>query len=402
MPDPKPAPGRCPYPFPANDGEHRLDHEPGYHLARSSGALMPVTLPFGGDAYLASSYQQVREVLQCPDLVRHTANSPDTPRLARDLLPPGALLSLDGPEHARLRREIASTFSARNSRLLRPVFEAAARRLLDTMTSNGPGPGTDLIAAFTDPLTAILVSETIGWPVDVADELLGFLDTLTSPCEPGPYAETRARYEALVDTITADGYQRPPGLVEELARSRSGPSRLSITEISDLLLTVYAGGARTPSIMMSSAVLILLGHADQLALLCEQPGLWPGAVEELLRYIPIGLSGGFPRTATTTVTIAGHTIKEGETVLPATISANFDPDVFTSADTLDVRRSHNPHLAFGAGPHRCPGARLTRDLAEVALPLLFERLPALKLATLTQTWHSGLVVRAMTALPVQW
>ncbi|MFF2819589.1 cytochrome P450 [Kitasatospora cineracea] len=393
---------RCPYPFPTADGHHTLTREGGYAEARASGRLLPVTLPHGNPdtGYLAATHEQVKEVLGCPVLTREAANTADTPRLGADLLPELALLAMDGTEHVRMRRQVASTFTPRRARALRETFAAAAHRLIDEMTARGDSG--DLIAAYTDPLTALMVSETMGCPVDAAEEFYGLADKLTAPCEPDDYARMRKRFEEMCEQLSRPGVQRPTGLLDELANARNGEDKLTAMEVTDLMLTVYAGGARTPSIFMSSSVTTLMERPEQLRLLREQPELWPGAVEELLRYIPIGLSGGFPRTAVQDVTIAGHLLRAGETVLPSTISANMDPAVFDEPDELDVTRARNPHLAFGHGPHRCPGAFVTKDLAEVALPILFDRLPNLQVATVGHSWQSALIVRAMTELLAQW
>ncbi|MFB7906540.1 cytochrome P450 [Kitasatospora sp. NPDC056076] len=393
---------RCPYPFPTPDGRHTFAREDGYDQARASGALLPVTLPHGNPdtAYLATTHEHVKQVLGCPALTRAAANAPDTPRLGRDLLPDLALLSMDGPQHARMRRQVGSTFTPRKARALRPLFEQRSHRLLDDLTA--AGREGDLIAAYTDPLTTAMVGDVLGCPVDAADEFHSLADKLTSPCEPDAYALMRARFEEMCDQLSAPGVARPDGLLDELAQARTGPDELTALEVTDLMLTVFAGGARTPSILMSSAVTTLLDNPEQLRTLRKQPNLWPAAVEELLRYIPIGLSGGFPRTAVEDATIGSHTLRAGETVLPSTIAANMDPAVFEQPEELDVARASNPHLAFGHGPHRCPGAFVTKDLAEVALPILFDRLPGLRVATVDHSWQDALIVRAMTALPVTW
>ncbi|MFJ5276813.1 cytochrome P450 [Streptomyces parvulus] len=388
----------CPVAYPFR-GQHRLYLEPDYADARRQAQLMAVTLPVGGKALLASTHAQVRAVLANPHMARQPANQPSSPRLTEDVLPQGTLLALDGDAHGRLRRPIASAFTARNARALRPHLQAAADRFLDELEANiGP---TDLIEHYLEPLTVTTTAEILGIPQHSRHSVLTLVKRLTRPEDRDTQARDRSALEGLLDDLTS-GTTLPPGLLDDLARTRNGDAQLSLAEVTDLVVTVYAGG-RTPTIMLASAALLLLTHTEHLELLRNRPDLWETAVDELLRYVPVGLSGGFPRVATSAVDICGSPVEKGKSVLPATISANFDERVFPNAEHLELARRHNPHLAFGYGPHRCPGAPVSRILIEVALRTLIERLPDVRISEQRPiTWHSGLTVRALAVLPVEW
>ncbi|MEU5053702.1 cytochrome P450 [Streptomyces sp. NPDC021096] len=394
------APGRCPvaYPF---AGEHRLDLEDDYARARASGHLLRVTLPVGGDAWLATTYDQVRTVLTHPRMERGPANQPSTPRLETALMTEQSVLALDGPTHARLRRAIAGAFSPRTARRIRPCLKAESDRLLDRFLA-GEQPA-DLVAAYTDPLASTAVRQLIGQPPNGGEDtdVVALVNALAQARETPAEAEARDQLENAVDRITRSR-DLPPGLLRDLSLTRAIGTGLTTNQSTDLVFAVVLGG-RTPSFFLPSAALALLQHPAHITMLRRHPHLWPKAVEELLRFIPIGLSGGFPRTATAPVDVAGHQVEVGETVLPAMIAANLDDHEFPHASALDFTRSRNTHLAFGAGPHRCPGAPLSRHLIEVSLRSLIDRAPALRLATLAPaTWHTGRIVRALATLPVEW
>jgi cytochrome P450 len=136
-----------------------------------------------------------------------------------------------------------------------------------------------------------------------------------------------------------------------------------------------------------------------------RPELIPGAVEELLRFIPSAPSAAaLPRYATADVPLSGGIVRAGQPVLTAKAAANRDPRVFDDPERLDLTREPVSHLAFGHGVHHCVGAQLARMDLQVALAALVDRLPSLRLAVPEDElcWKSGLAVRGLVRLPVTW
>jgi cytochrome P450 family 142 subfamily A polypeptide 1 len=136
-------------------------------------------------------------------------------------------------------------------------------------------------------------------------------------------------------------------------------------------LLILIGGDETTRHVISGGLEELLAHPDQLARLAADPeGLMPGAVEEMLRWVsPIK---NMARTATRAVELCDVTIEEGQELLLLYPSANRDETVFDDAETFDIDRSPNPHVAFGFGAHFCLG----NQLARLELKVMFERLLA--------------------------
>jgi cytochrome P450 len=143
------------------------------------------------------------------------------------------------------------------------------------------------------------------------------------------------------------------------------------------VLLLMAGHEATVNVL-GNGVWALLRHPEQWQRLLDHPALLESAAEELIRYdSPLQL---FERTATEDVEIAGFPVAKGEKIAALLGAAARDPEVFDAPDTLDVGRSPNPHLGFGAGIHYCIGAPLARIEIAAALRALTLRLPALRLA----------------------
>jgi cytochrome P450 len=155
--------------------------------------------------------------------------------------------------------------------------------------------------------------------------------------------------------------------------------------------------------MLGLGTLALLRHPEQLALVRDDPGRVPPAVEELLRWLGI-VHSGIPRTTTVDVELAGQTIPAGSLVVFALPAANRDPDLVADPDRLDVTRSAAGHLAFGHGVHHCLGAPLARMEMRIAFPALLRRFPDLALAVPFEEvgFRAYHFVYGLHALPVRW
>ena len=184
-----------------------------------------------------------------------------------------------------------------------------------------------------------------------------------------------------------------------------GGDRLSDTELVTLILTLVLAGHETTAHLIANATAALLGHPDQLALLRADPGLWRGAVNELMRWCGPALLTQL-RYAAVDLELGGTALRRGDAVEAVLVSANFDPRVYAEPDRLDVTRlvdTHGDgHLGFGHGPHYCLGAALARQEGEVALRGLFDRFPNLALAAdpAELAWMPMPGARRLTELPV--
>lgn len=186
-----------------------------------------------------------------------------------------------------------------------------------------------------------------------------------------------------------------------LIDARDVGDRLSELELVDLCVGILVAGHETTATQIPNFVLALLDHPGQLALLREQPQLIGNAVEELLRFVPLGSGAGQPRYATEDVEVGGTLVRAGTPVLIAMGAANRDALRFGAPGTLDLSRAANQHLGFGHGVHHCLGAPLARLELQEALGALVTRFPGLRLAGDVE-WKSEMLVRGPRVMPVGW
>ncbi|GID97060.1 cytochrome P450 [Amorphoplanes digitatis] len=391
-----------PYPFSDPD---RLNLDPLYARLRRQEPVTRVRLPFGEEAWLATRYADVRTVLGDPRFSRAASVGRDEPRTTPYQIDSG-ILAMDPPDHSRLRRLVAKAFTARRVELLRPDTTEIADELVDAMLA--AGPPADLVEAFSTPLPVRVICRLLGVPV--ADQGLfrtwseAIVSTTSLP--PERVVEYLANLHAYMAGLVAERRREPADdLIGALVRARdTGDDRLSEQEMVELAAGLLAAGHETTVTQISNFVYVLLTNPEQLALLRARPELVPAAVEELLRYVPLGAAAAFARYATEDLALGGVRIRAGDPVICALPSANRDGEVFEDPDALDITRGANPHIGFGHGVHHCIGAQLARMELQVALRTLLHRAPALALAVDEKEleWKSGLLVRGLRALPVTW
>ncbi|HJP80282.1 MAG TPA: cytochrome P450 [Pseudonocardiaceae bacterium] len=368
---------------------------------RDQGGLARVRLPTGDLAWLATRYEDVREVLASPALSRAAATAPGAPRLGP--VPPEtrSLAAMDAPEHTRLRRLVVPAFSAGRIERLRPRIQQLVDGLLDAVIEQGPP--ADLVTALGKPLPMMVICELLGVPACDQDY---FTDLAERSLRIGPGAteDVRDARELLhgyfAELIETRRFKPAEDLVSQLV-SQSG---ISDSELATFCSTVLTAGYRPVSNVLTGSVVALLRHPVELDRLLAEASRLRSAVDELLRYVPGPVSGGTIRVATEDVVIGGTLVRAGEAVLPSTTSANRDEDVFADPDRLDVSRVDNPHVTFGPGIHHCLGAALARTELTVVLGTLLRRLPGLAFAVPASelAWTNGTMIRALTALPVTW
>ncbi|MFH8475833.1 cytochrome P450 [Streptomyces sp. NPDC018000] len=391
------------YPFP---DDHRLDVPPEFADLRAKCPVQRVELPYGGEGWLVTRQVEVKTALGDSRFSRAATVQADVPRTQAWLNPGGDILSLDPPEHSRIRRLISGAFSRRNVELWRPRIEELVGELVAGMRA--AGPPVDLVDSFSMPLPITLICEMLGVPASDQHFFQRFSELVFSgvgvPAE-DVEAAADALTSYLAERIARHRAEPQDDLLSELIAARDeDEGRLSEEELVTLGVTILAAGHETTANAIANSVLTLLvdGLWTELA---EHPERIDTAVEELLRFIPLGGSESLPRIAAEDVTLGDVTVREGEAVFPAMVSANFDEAVFTDPQVLNLERSHNPHLAFGFGPHFCPGAQLARTEVRVVLATLLQEFldPRLAVPQTEVPWREDTaLIRGPRHLPVTW
>ena len=290
---------------------------------------------------------------------------------------------------------------------LRPRAQQSADELVDAMLA--AGPPSDLVEHFAVPLPGVMICELLGVPFADRQNFYRWGNAFFSTT-----AMTAEEREASIGELGAylaglvGRRRREPedDLPSALVIARDEHDSLSETEVIGLAITLFTAGYESTASQIADFAFTLLTNPDQLQLVRDRPDLVPGAVEELLRYIPLSANEAMlPRYATQDVELSAGKVCAHEAVLVGMNAANRDPDVYEDPDRLDVTRAlGRPHLAFGHGVHHCIGAPLARMDLQVAMSTLIGRLPGLKLAVDPDrvAWKSGLAVRGPVALPIAW
>ncbi|MES9509596.1 cytochrome P450 [Streptomyces sp. NPDC000609] len=386
------------YPFNTPDGLQLSD---AYERVRDQSGLLRVQLPYGEPAWLVTRYADARLVLGDQRFSRAAAASHDEPRQSegqRD----GGILGMDPPDHTRLRSLVAKAFTVRQVEKLRPQVRELTAALLDEMET--AGPPADLVDLFALPLPVAVICRMLGVPTEDRPRFRVWSDdalstsSLTAEEFDASRAELRAYMAGLIDQHRQDPQD---DLMTALIEARDDGDRLSELELIDLCVGILVAGHETTASQIPNFVLTLLDHPDQLTRLRAEPELVPNAVEELLRFVPLGSGAGQPRYATEDIEVGGTLVRAGSPVLVAVGAANRDALRFGAPGVLDIAREGNQHLGFGHGVHHCLGAPLARLELQEALSALITRFPELRLAG-DVTWKSEMLVRGPRVMPVEW
>jgi cytochrome P450 len=321
------------------------------------------------------------------------------------LLPP-SLLSVEPPEHTRYRKTVSSVFTTRAVAALRERVQQAAAALIDGLDDDTVGPVVDIVDRYCSQLPVTVIGDILGVPDSDRPRILEFGELAAPSLDIGLSWEQYQRVEDGLDGFNTwlsnhiGQLRRNPGddLMSQLIAASDGGARLNDEELRATAGLVLAAGFETTVNLLGNGIRILLEHPDQLALLADQPDLWPGAVEEILRLeSPVQLSA---RVARHDTEVAGRTVERGELVILYLAGANRDPEVFTDPHRFDVTRENaGKHLSFSGGRHFCLGAALARAEGEVGLRTFFERYPDATLAGAGSRRETR-VLRGWSSLPI--
>jgi cytochrome P450 len=322
------------------------------------------------------------------------------PGVANPVEPP-AMVIVNPPDHTRYRQVVAQSFTPRATDKLGARVAEVTAELIDDLAGR---PNPDLIADFAMKLPVAIIAEILDLPADSHDQMLEWGHCGAPLLDIGIGWNTyRNAIDGLRDT---DGYfrehidrMRDDGASENPFSRMAADGTLTDRELASNAALIIGAGFETTVNLIGNGIVLLLRHPDQLALLRDDPGLWPGAIEEILRLdSPVQMTG---RTARCDVDIADHRIARGEMVGLFLGGANRDPRVFADPDRMDVTRANaREHLAFASGIHACLGAALARIEGVTALRALFEAFPDLRLTEVPR--RRGLVnLRGFAGLPAQ-
>ncbi|MBJ7005418.1 cytochrome P450 [Streptomyces sp. CRPSP2-6A1] len=390
----------APLAYPFNSGQD-LDLSEAYERARETPGLLRVRMPYGEPAWLATRYADARLVLGDQRFSRALSLDHDEPRASEGRRDSG-ILSMDPPDHTRLRSLVAKAFTVRQVEKLRPQVGELTASLLDAMEA--AGPPVDLVDRYALPIPVAVICRLLGVPERDRPQFRVWSDAAlsTSSLTAAEFDRNREELRAyMAELIAAHRADPRDDLMTALIEARDHGDRLSELELVDLCVGILVAGHETTATQIPNFVLTLLDHPQALAQLRADPALITQAIEELLRFVPLGSGAGQARYAKEDVEVGGTLVRAGEPVLVAIGAANRDALRFTEAGALDLTRGGNAHLGFGHGVHHCLGAPLARLELQEAIGALVTRFPGLRLAG-DITWKTEMLVRGPRVMPVGW
>ncbi|MFF3336620.1 cytochrome P450 [Streptomyces sp. NPDC002888] len=363
---------------------------------RTLGPIVPVELPGGIPAWAPTDYDTLKELILDPRVSKD-------PRLHWNLWPEVGqhpswgwilgwvgvvnMLSTYGPDHTRLRKLVAPSFTHRRTEALRPRVEAVTKDLLDALHACGDEV-VDLREGFAHPLPMRIICELFGVPEELREATARLIAAIMDTSDPSPEhaAFVQEQIGTVLGALIAHKSEHPgDDMTTELIRVRDEDGdRLSDEELLYTLLLVIGAGFETTVNLIGNAVVALLRHPEQLAAVRRGEIGWDAVVDETLRVHP-SIASLPLRFAVSDLTVGDVTIPAGDAIITTFAAAGLDPAHYgPDADAFDATRGADDHLAFGIGVHRCIGAPLARVEALTALPALFDRFPGLELAVAGQ------------------
>ena len=320
----------------------------------------------------------------------------------------GNIVNMDPPKHRQLRGLIVEVFTPRVVDALTPRIERITNELLDAADADGR---FELVETLSYPLPVIVIAELLGVPAADRPVFRRWADTLLNrtdvsaevmPSDEAMHAMApimREMADYLRDQINARRAHPSDDLIGRLAAAEVDGNRLSDDQIIGFAATLLLAGHITTTATLGNAVYCFDTNPDAAADLRADRALLPAAIEEVLRFRP-----PFPRiagVATRDVELGGQTIPAGEMVIGWLAAGNRDPAKFPDPDRFDIHRSTTGHLAFGHGIHFCIGSRLARLEARVALGILLDRYPDIRVETDSPTeFQNPWAMNAVSRLPL--
>ncbi len=400
--------------------EGRADPYPHYARIREHAPLFRSTM----GNWIVTRFAHCQQVLRAPQFGKGSElDTTDRRRLARWGIPAEeteeflsffgrrqSILTLNPPDHTRLRGLVARAFTPSTVEALRPHVVALCDGLLDTLAELAAGGGSvDIMNELAFPLPVAVIGELLGVPVPDRPQFQSLVRAATRILEPVSTLDdlrgaraARVTMEQYFESLITERRRQPADdLLSELIAVSDGSDRLTQDEVVSTAILLFAAGFETTTNLIGNGLWALLNHPDQLARLrasVDDPVAVQRAIEELLRWdSPVQLDG---RMALRPTEIEGQPIAPGELVMTLLGAANRDPRRFPEPEVLDLGRDDGPPMSFGSGIHYCLGAALARLEGQVCFGRLLSRFKDLEPGEDGIAHRDSITLRGLARLPV--
>ena len=313
------------------------------------------------------------------------------------------IINIDAPDHTRLRKLAAQSFTSRFVQSLTPKIDALVSELLDDVEGAAE---IEVVGSLAKPLPAIVIAEMLGVPTEErhyfeqwSAALIKYAEMLSADAIHEAVLGDLAMRTYLQDLVDAKRTSPGQDLISALIEAEEGGDKLDIEELLSLCTILLVAGHETTTRLIGSCLLLLLQHPDQLAEVRSDRSLLKNAIEEALRLEPPVLV--LSRLVPETFEYKGYVFKKGQLILLSIAGANRDPKVTLSPEAFNIHREAFEHLSFGHGIHLCLGMPLARLEAEAALNQLLDRFPDLTLSEQDLVWSASPFFRGLEQLTVR-
>jgi cytochrome P450 len=344
--------------------------------------------PDEAGAYVVSTYREIEGLLHDPRVSSDLRKSTQTGGRPQTSIAPYEFISLDPPEHDRLRhltmRHFGPPERPQYLEQLRPEIMRIVSTLLDQLQDQRQ---FDFVDRFAYPLPVSVICRTLGVPREDEPQFhvwaSALIENLGQPTEEQQHKRDQAMKDLkqyMADLVERHRKQPGDDLLSRMATDTSPEGRLADPYLVATAALLLIAGHETTVNLLGNGMLTLLRHPAILERLRNEPDLIPATVEELLRYEP-PVQFLPQRTTLDEIALAGTTIPRGVLLTLALAAGNRDPARFADPDRFDPERRDNEHLGFGSGIHSCFGAPLARTEAQIAFSELVRRLSQPRLVT---------------------
>lgn len=388
--------------------DFEADPHPAYRWLREHSPVHRVDLPGGAWAWLVTRYDDAKQVLADPNMLKDPMAGDQTWQKAQLGLPydhrPSlmrSMVNVDAPDHTRLRRVAGRAFTPRRVRTLVESAERITAELLDRIVASDD---PDLIRDLAYPLPIAIICDILGVPEEDRSEFHRQAAVIDSSSyeEVEAVAATTDWFDdylgALVDARLA---QPSDDLLSDLVEShRAG--ELSRDEVTSTAFLLLVAGHETTVSLIGNMLFTLLRRPERLERLRADRKLIDSAIEEALR-LESPLQNATWRFPGEPTAVGGVELAAGEPVLVSLLAVGRDPGRYEDPDAFVPDRGQG-HLSFGHGAHFCIGAQLARMEVKAAIGAVLDRLPGLRLAVDESElrWWPSMIMHGLFALPVRF
>src|SRR5262245_24789220 len=355
--------------------------------------------------WVLSKYQDVIDVSRNPQLFSSFAGTAflfdavdeDVPGLQ------AMLINMDPPGHVKYRRLVQRGFTPRMVAELEPRIRAHAKRIVDNVARKG---NCEFVTELACELPLILICELMGIPEEDRRQMFEWSNALIGGDDPAMNAGADTKSVSIqmwmyANALAQKKREKPDDtLISKYVNGEVEGMKISDFELNNFFVLLAVAGNETTRNATSHFMRLMSEHPDQFELLkSDVDRLLPGAIEEALRFSSPVVA--FRRTALEDTEIRGVRIRKGDKVVLSYPSVNRDEEVFDEPDRFDIRRTPNPHLAFGIGEHFCLGANFARMQLRAILREVITRLPDIRVVKPPRLQRSNLI-HGITEMRVEY